>query len=213
MGRDWSTFLVGKLGRKRPLLKDPFAVFSAPWFANRLGSRVVITVRHPAAFASSLKRLSWPFQFNDLLQQPLLMRDLLNPFRSEIEAISPTDTIGQAALLWKIIYHTADVYRRQYPEFIFVRHEDISLNPLEGFYDLYTSLGMRFNNRAHRAVEKSTSTDNPSEVSTAAVHAYQLDSRANLAHWKSRLTRDEIQQIARITADTAALYYPDIDWE
>jgi hypothetical protein len=213
MGRDWWTFLAGKLGRKRPLLKDPFAIFSAPWFANRLGSRVVITVRHPAAFASSLKRLSWPFQFNDLLQQPLLMHDLLNPFRSEIEAISPTDTIGQAALLWKIIYHTADTYHRQYPEFIVVRHEDLSLNPLEGFYDLYATLGMHFNNKAHRAVEKSTSTDNPSEVSTAAVHAYRLDSRANLAHWKSRLTRDEIQQIARITADTAALYYPDIDWE
>jgi len=213
MGRDWWRFLVGKLGRKRPLLKDPFAVFSAPWFANRLGSRVVITVRHPAAFASSLKRLSWPFQFNDLLQQPWLMEHLLEPFRSEIEAISPMDTIGQAALLWKIIYQTADAYRRQYPEFIVVRHEDISLNPLEGFYDLYTTMGMRFNNRAHRAVEKSTSTDNPSEVSTAAVHAYQLDSRANLAHWKSLLTRDEIQQIARITAETAALYYPDIDWE
>ncbi|MGW8250221.1 MAG: sulfotransferase, partial [Anaerolineales bacterium] len=40
MGRDWSTFLSGRLGRKRPLLKDPFAVFSAPWFAERLGFQV-----------------------------------------------------------------------------------------------------------------------------------------------------------------------------
>lgn len=213
MARDWLTFLAGRLGRKRPLLKDPFAVFSAPWFSKRLASRVVVTVRHPAAFASSLKRLSWPFQFNDLLSQPLLMKHLLEPFRAEIEAASTEDTIGQAALLWKIIYHTVDVYRRQYPEFIILRHEDLSLNPIEGFYDLYTALDMRFNARAHQAVEKSTSADNPREVSTDAVHAYRLDSRANLAHWKSRLTRDEIQHIARITAETAALFYPDIDWE
>ena len=213
MLRDEWTFLAGKLGRKRPLLKDPFAVFSAPWFSKRLASRVVVTVRHPAAFASSLKRLSWPFQFNDLLSQPLLMQHLLEPFRAEIEAASTEDTIGQAALLWKIIYHTVDEYRRQNPELIILRHEDLSLNPLKGFEDLYTALGLHFNNRAHQAVVKSSSTANPSEVSTDAVHAYRLDSRANLAHWKSRLSQDEIQHIARITADTAALFYPDIDWK
>ena len=57
MGRDFSIFLRGRLLRQRPLIKDPFAVFSAPWFAEQLGCRVVITVRHPAGFASSLKRL------------------------------------------------------------------------------------------------------------------------------------------------------------
>jgi hypothetical protein len=213
MARDWSTFLTGKLGKKLPLLKDPFAVFSAPWYASRLGCRVVITVRHPAAFASSLKRLKWPFQFDDLLQQPLLMQHLLTPFRSEIETACHEDMIGQAALLWKIIYHIVDQYRHEHPGFIVVRHEDLSLNPVEGFYDLYTTLGLRFNTRAHQAVIKSSNTANPREVSTHAVHAYRLNSRANLTHWKSRLTQDEIRQIAEITGETAALYYPDIDWE
>jgi hypothetical protein len=32
MGRDWGTFRSGKLNKKCVLLKDPFAVFSAPWF-------------------------------------------------------------------------------------------------------------------------------------------------------------------------------------
>jgi len=213
MVRDWSTFLAGRLGRKRPLLKDPFAIFSAPWFSKRLGSRVVITVRHPAAFASSLKRLSWPFQFNDLLSQPLLMKHLLEPFRAEIEAVSPDDTVGQAALLWKIIYHTVDEYHCQHPEFIILRHEDLSLNPLESFSDLYRDLCFHFNTRAQQTVLESSSADNPREVSTDAVHAYRLDSRANLAHWKSRLTQDEIRHIARITAETSARFYPDIDWE
>lgn len=56
MMRDFYTFTVGRLQKRRPLLKDPFAVFAIEWFAKRLNCRVVITVRHPAAFASSLKR-------------------------------------------------------------------------------------------------------------------------------------------------------------
>ena len=65
MLRDWRIFIQGKLFDKRALLKDPFAVFSAPWFAQKLDCQVVITVRHPAAVASSLKRLNWSFDFSD----------------------------------------------------------------------------------------------------------------------------------------------------
>ncbi|MDD2922615.1 MAG: sulfotransferase, partial [Anaerolineales bacterium] len=87
MGRDFAIFTNGKLRNQRALLKDPFAVFSAPWFAQKLNCRVVFTVRHPAAFASSLKRLQWNFDFHNLLAQPLLMRDLLEVDRAEMELI------------------------------------------------------------------------------------------------------------------------------
>src|ERR1041384_1293291 len=98
MGRDFLIFYNGLIRGQRALLKDPFAVFSTPWFAKRLNCKVVITVRHPAAFASSLKRLNWPFDFRDLLDQPLLMRDHLEPCREEVECIQADDVVGQAAL-------------------------------------------------------------------------------------------------------------------
>ncbi len=213
MFRDYSTFLKGRLGNLRPLLKDPFAVFSAPWFAQRLGCRVVITVRHPAAFASSLKRLHWHFQFEDLLAQPLLMRDLLNPYRAEIEAALDDEIIVQASLLWKMIYQIAAKFRQEHPEFISVRHEDLSLEPVAGFSQLYSALGMTFNNRAQKAVLDSSNPENPAELTKQSIHAYKLDSRANLQRWKSRLTPDEIERIHQITAETAALYYPAESWE
>ena len=71
--RDAIEFLKARLRDRRPLLKDPFAVFSVPWFADRLHCQVVIVVRHPVAFASSLKRLEWSFDFGDLLAQSMLM--------------------------------------------------------------------------------------------------------------------------------------------
>ena len=36
MVRDFHSFFVGSMHAERPLLKDPFAVFSTPWFASRL---------------------------------------------------------------------------------------------------------------------------------------------------------------------------------
>jgi len=213
MGRDWATFLKGRVFHLRPLLKDPFALFSIPWFAERLGCQVVITVRHPAAFASSLMRYKWVFQLEDLLAQPMLMRDWLEPYREEMEAMPTGDVIGRASLLWKMAYRTVYDLRLKDPEYQVVRHEDLSLDPIQGFRHLYAALGLQFTRQAQRAVQASSSSENPKELSASAVHAFQLDSRANLYNWKRRLSVEEIQRVRQITGEVAACYYPDESWD
>ena len=220
LGRDASIFLRGWLRRQRPLLKDPFAVFSAPWFASRLGCRVVITVRHPAAFASSLKRLAWPFDFSHLLAQPLLMRDWLEPYRDEMirmkrvqGAVTGGDIIEQASLLWRVVYQAVAQYCQGSTQYQIVRHEDLSLEPVQGFQQLYASLGLEFTSKIKDIILSASSSENPGELSRRSVHAVRLDSRANLHNWKRRLTRDEIERVRRLTEDTAALFYPEIGWE
>ncbi len=212
MGRDAWIFLNGRLRRRRPLLKDPFAVFSAPWFARRLGCQVVITVRHPAGFASSLKRLQWPFDLRHLLDQPLLMRDHLEPFRADLERLAPDDLLAQAALLWRMIYHVVDGYCTQHPDFRLVRHEDLSLDPVAGYRQLYADLGLDFTPRVEAAILRSSASENPREVSRANIYAVRLNSRANLDNWKKRLSAEEIARIRKLTADIAPRYYPDSDW-
>ena len=213
MGRDWGTFLRGRAYHLRPLLKDPFAVFSAPWFAGRLGCQVVITVRHPAAFVSSLKRFNWNFQLEDLLAQPLLMRDRLENYRAEMEAMPSEDLIGRASLLWKMIYRVVDEYHHRYPEFQIVYHEDLSLDPLRGFRMLYSSLDLNFTPQVQITIQNSSSSENPTELPASAVHAYHLDSLANLNNWKHRLGPDEIDRIHQITTGVVECFYPDSSWE
>lgn len=220
MGRDAGIFLRGRLRRQRPLLKDPFAVFSAPWFASRLGCRVVITVRHPAAFASSLKRLDWPFDFNHLLAQPLLMRDWLEPYRDEMlrlvqpqDAATANDVIAQAGLLWRLVYQAVAEYSRQFPQFMVVRHEDLALDPVGGFRRLYADLGLAFTPEVEQTVLASSSSENPQELSHRSVHAVRLDSRASLHNWKRRLTAEEIARLRGLTEETASRFYPEMDWE
>jgi len=215
MGRDASIFARGRLHRQRPLLKDPFAVFSAPWFAHVLDCQVVITVRHPAGFASSLKRLGWPFDFHDLLDQPLLMRDWLQPYREEMQAMlqSPDDIIGQSAILWKAIYHTVDCFQERYPQFQVVRHEDLSLEPVPGFRTLYANLGMQFTPVVEQSVLRSSSTENPAESSVSDRYATQINSRASMDNWKRRLTSQEIERVYELTRDVAKQFYSEDEWE
>lgn len=212
MGRDFSIFLRGRLLRQRPLIKDPFAVFSVSWFAERLGCRVVITVRHPAAFASSLKRLNWPFDFRDLLDQPLLMQRWLDVDRAEMESIQSDDIIGQAALLWRVVYRVIARMMKLHPLFIVVRHEDLSLDPVSGYRDLYAALDLDFTPKVEGAILNASSSENPTELSKKEVHAVKLDSRANLNNWKKRLSADEIVRIHKMTGKIAQLFYSDEEW-
>ena len=215
MLRDLSWFIGGRLHKARTLFKDPFAIFSAPWFAQRLGCQVVVTVRHPLPFVSSLKRLGWDFNFRDLLVQPLLMRDHLEPFRDEMERmqVTPQDLIGQASLLWRMVYAIVDKFRATNPEFIVVRHEDLSRQPLEGFRDLYSSLELRFIPKVQKTLINTSQSSNPEELSSKQVHAVKLDSQANLTNWRKRLTVAEITRIRELTADVAGSFYSENFWE
>lgn len=220
MGRDFRVFSNGLMHGQRILIKDPFAVFSAPWFAKKLNCKVVVTVRHPAAFAHSLKRLNWPFEFNDLLDQSLLMRDYLETYQDEMRAIKSDDIVGQAALLWKVVYHSVHSILRQAqdgarglnPDFIVVRHKDLSRDPVNGYRALYASLGLDYTPRVEEIILNSSSPDNPVELSRKKTHSVKLDSLASVDNWKKRLTEDEIKRVREITEEVSHLYYSDSEW-
>lgn len=213
MGRDLSSFIYGHIKGNQILMKDPFAAFSTPWFADRLNCQVVITVRHPAGFASSLKRLNWPFQIHDLLAQPLLMRDYLEQDRAAMEAIQPDDIIGQASLLWRMLYRVIHQTLQRRTDLIAVRHEDLSRDPVNGFRELYEKLSYEFTPQVEDVILNSSSSENPTELSKNKTHSVKLDSRANLDNWKKRLTADEITRIRKITEDVSHLYYSEDSWK
>ena len=196
----------------RPLVKEPHAVFSAGWFAERLGSDVVVMVREPLAVVSSWKRLEWSFDFANLLEQPVLMRDWLGPFEAEMSAaLSPAcDLVDRVALLWRVIYSV--VADERFPAARLVRHEDLSRDPVRGYAELYEALGLTFTDTVAQAVEASSSSENPAETSVERPHETRIDSRANLQNWRHRLSEEEITRIRKITEETAALYYPELVW-
>jgi hypothetical protein len=140
------------------------------------------------------------------------MRDHLDPYRKEMQSVKLDDVIGQAALLWKLIYNAVHATRSLHPDFLIVRHEDLSRDPIPGYRALYAALGLEYAPRVEKIILNSSSSENPQEISRKKVHAVKLDSRANLDNWKKRMTADEIERVRTITEGISTLYYSDAEW-
>jgi hypothetical protein len=152
-------FALGRLRGRRALLADPYAVFAAPWLHRRVGCQVVVTVRDPVATVSRWRRLGWRPTLGELLAQPALVRDRLAPFRGELAAAGadPADVVGQATLLWRVIYGTVLAFRREIQGVVVVRAEDLAEDPAPAAAALYDRLGLPFGPAAERAIVRTSS--------------------------------------------------------
>ena len=213
VGNEYLRSLRRRISRARPLMKDPIAVFSAEWLASTFDMEVVVLIRHPAAFASSLKRMGWTHPFSHFLQQPALMRDHLQPFSAEIEqyANREHDILDQAALLWRLIYHVVSNYREEHKDWAFLRHEDLSRDPALEFEKLYDRLELEWSEDAVQAVRAHSDASNPSEAPAVYRHL-KRDSKSNIWNWKQRLTQAEIERVRGQVEDVSHLFYSNEDW-
>jgi hypothetical protein len=203
-----------RLRRARPLVKDPIALMSAEWLAERFGFEVVVLIRHPAAFAGSLVRLDWPrFDFRNWADQPTFLRDLAGPYADAVRSFDPArqGLLEEAILLWNVIHHVILGYRDRHPGWLFVRHEDLAEEPVKGFHDLYERLDLEWDRVAERIVVRSST--GRAEVPPYLHRTVRRDSRASRWTWRDRLTPEERDRVREGTAEVAAAFYGDRDWE
>ncbi|MBI4755593.1 MAG: sulfotransferase [Betaproteobacteria bacterium] len=219
VGRQFKTYVscVGRrLAGATPLLKDPIALFSAPWLHARFAADPVVMIRHPAAFAASLKVKNWTHPFSHFLSQPLLMRDVLGPFEKEIVEFSETqkDIIDQAALLWKLIHWMILEYRRMHPEWIYVRHEDLSRDPMGGFRSLFDRLGLEFSAKAAQVIREHSlrPSRNGARAGRGGTEDLVRDSVQNIETWKKRLTGAEIGRLRSQVSEVSREFYSEEEW-
>jgi hypothetical protein len=174
-------------------------------------------VRHPAAFVSAIKLQRWHFDFNHFLRQEELMSGLLAPFADDVRRLAARndDLLEQAILQWRCFHHAIRQYQVNHPSWQFVRHEDLSLDPLGGFRRMYDRLGLTFTPACERAVHDSSGRGNVAQGAAAGLGTAWVkgDSVANVRNWQRRLTADEVRRVRDGTADVARHFYTDEDWE
>lgn len=204
---------------QQPVLKDPLAVFAAEWLASRFDADVVITIRHPAAFVSSVRRLEWPIDHaREILDQKDLMARYLYPYEAEIaRSRVDDDLIDQAALTWKLVYHVVSEYQARYPNWHFVHHEDLSRDPEGQFEQLYGKLGLPFDARVADAVRAHSAAGNVKEIDVHQgdikhTSSIVVDSRENVHSWRSRLTQSEVSRIYDRVGEVADRFYARDTW-
>jgi len=206
--RDFSKFSLNRLLDKRPLVKDPISILSAEWLYQTFGMDMLVLIRHPAAFAGSIKKAGWRTGMKNFLRQPLLMEYHLAEFYDEIQRHNnkEQDFVEEAILLWNIIHSFILKYQKRYKDsWLFLRHEDISKKPVEYYEKIYSHLGLDFTDKIKNKVHQfSTVSKNNNKL--------QRDSKANIYSWKNRLTEEEIFRIRKKTFEISSHFYTETDW-
>jgi hypothetical protein len=215
MGRDVGRWRRYRAARAAPLYKDPIAVYSAGWLADRFDMDVVVITRHPCAFAASIKRLNWPYtaRFGDLLAQPLVMRDFLAGYEADLRAYSARehDIVDQAILLWNIQTEAiARLRERRAGEWAFTRLEDYSRAPVERFRDLFAHMRLPWGDGVEALARATSHPSNPAEASRP--DSVRRDSATHITNWKRRLTAAEITRVRAGTERLWTQFYDESDW-
>jgi hypothetical protein len=148
------------------------------------------------------------------VKQPLLMRDYLHPFEAQITefAAGQHAIVDQAILVWKLFYYAVSKQRRKHEDWIFLRHEDLSRNPLGQFKDLYAKLDLDFSPQVQTTIKEHTDASNPSEVPSAQAYALKRDSKSLIWNWQERLTAEETEKTREQTWEIAKEFYSNEDW-
>jgi hypothetical protein len=210
-------FRLSRFTTHGSIMKDPLALASSEWLARRFGAKVVVLIRHPAAIVSSYKRLNLCVDIRGLLRQPLLLRDLLGPMEEELRdfvkpAVEP-DIVDQAAMLWKALHFMILEFQRRHPDWLFVRHEDLSKDTAGGFEKICEHVGLPYTENVRRFAIESNDERLPPELGVQDAFTTRRNAALNLTNWKSRLTGEEIARIRDRVEGVANDFYRDEEWK
>jgi hypothetical protein len=215
----FTAFTVGRARRRRALLDDPYAIFSSAWFAQRMGATTVILVRDPVSFVGSWANLGWTVYFHELLEQPLLVRDLLAEHADDLRRlVGSEDRVEKNAMLWRVTYSVIDRLQQAVPSLHVRRYEDLTTDPASAFAELYRLCGLTWTEQTAAVVADATTAGGTPARSFAwsrtgglSRTAFQpMDSRTGLTSFRERLAPADIERVRAITGDVAARWYsPD----
>ena len=122
------------------------------------------------------------------------------------------DIIEQIAFLWKLIYYQVLQYKERHKDWLFVRHEDLSLNPEEEFANIFQNLDLNFTTKIKNKITVLTNSKNPVEAPNNKAHYLRRNSTSLVKSWTDHLTNDEVMKIKDIVWDISKHLYTNDEW-
>lgn len=207
--KKWTIAAAARARGERALVKDPFMVFNAPEFERRLGGKVVFTVRHPAAFASSLIRMNWPFDFRELTDQNELMQGPLARWRDQLAVAVESDMtiLEQACLLWRVVNGAIHDMVDETSERHLIVHEHFASQVEVQLPRLYEALGLEWSRSVESKMSELTRSARSADVNQSEVTALDRDSRKTAEIWRHRLSASEVKLAEKLASPEFELFY------
>lgn len=189
------------------VIKDPIGCLLTAYLSERHGVKPVIMVRHPVAVAASVKRLGWSPDLAFVTGQPHLVEDHLHadPLRE-----ADTDTaIRASAWEWRVLNTVLLAEARRHPDWLVVRHEDLSEDPVTTFRELFEKLDLPWTAAVRRRIVRRTSGRNPKEARRGRTQDFSRDSRGLLDLRLGMLSADERREVFEIAGNVAPDLYSE----
>jgi hypothetical protein len=105
------------------------------------------------------------------------------------------DIIDTGILMWNIIHAFILQYQERNPDWIFVRHEDLSDNPVEEFRKIFTKLSIPFDDYIENKIIESTQANTQDTL--------KRNASENKESWRRRLSDLEIERVLFGTKEIA----------
>lgn len=196
----------------RAIIKDPFALLAAEWIAQETNARVVVLVRHPAAFVSSILRLGWRLDERWLLGQTGLVDGRLAGHRGELQSASDLPLLEHACLTWRVLTSVINDYAARRPDWRVLRYEDLALDPVDGFRDLHGWCGLPFDDTVADELAARNDPRHGVDVPSGRKGGTRRDSRKAVWTWRDRLDGNQVRRVRDLTLDVAEPWYASRDW-
>lgn len=198
--------------RGRYIIKDPIACLSSDWLARNFDLDVLVLIRHPGAFAASLKRMNWNPKLSCYFKQPRLTAEYLRDLEAEYGGRS-LSFIEAAAVAWRIMYRVLAAFAARHPEWIVVRHEDLASNPIREFNDIYNRMSLEWTDEVYNGIDQHCSPGNRAEAQRGSVHTLKRDSRSIINSWKTKLDDNEKQTLRDLSGPEWTYWYGAESWK
>lgn len=188
------------------VIKDPIALFLSEYLYNNFHVKPVILVKHPISFVVSLKRRNWWRSPQEFSSQNDLLKDY---FSDELDYFNRTwsNPIEAAAAYWRILYKVAFNQSRKYSDWQIVKHEDMSIDPVSCFKDLYEVLNLPWSNSIEKKITVMTSASRSEGSEPGRIHSLRRNSSEIFDASIQSLTLEERKIIFNVVEDTALQMY------
>ena len=185
---------------RRVCIKDPIAFFSAEWLAETYDAQVIVLVRHPCGVAGSYLSLDWDSDLPGAIRHPVTGRHSYLNADVERRNSEPPDRLRDLILQWKLFTaHTLELKAR-HPDWLFVLHDELCIDPAVYFERIFTELGLSLTPAIENKIRQESTGSDPQG---GHQHSHVRDSRAVVDAWKKKIPEGVA---SRVLSETALLW-------
>jgi len=184
----WTDQFNQKVFCQKRMIKDIRANFLLKWLNHNFPEvPIILLFRHPCAVVNSKLHLGWGNHLDELLAQPELVEDFLQPFRQEIIA-AKTDFEKQIFLWCLENYVPLKQFAPQEIHLAF--YENFCKEPKAEIERLFTFLGKKFDDTVFAILNKPSATSR--QESAIITTGNVVDS------WKKYITHEQLERAIEI---------------